>query len=314
MLRTSRFFPEADDDPRVAAAYDVANAQVNELLYRRVDIEDVVSAHLLALEKAPALGFARFIVSATTPFSRDDARGAARGRGGGGAPPVPRLRGALRQARLAHVPVDRSRLRQPRRASPSSAGGRNTTSAARSTVLAAGQDFRSPLAQAVGVKGYHGGLTAGGSPRRRGFAAPGENASLTGRGALGACEQGRVGVGAGRLTIGVYCGGSRCHARLRDGEGRSIAEARARAAISTSISTPRSPTVDAQIDAACAKAGPAAADRAELALGLGLAGLSSAADARARRGALRRLSPACAPPMTRSPAVSARTAAATARW
>ncbi len=73
VLRTSRFFPEADDDPRVSAAYDVANTQVNELLYRRVDIEDVVSAHLLALEKAPALGFGRYIVSATTPFTPDDA-------------------------------------------------------------------------------------------------------------------------------------------------------------------------------------------------------------------------------------------------
>ena len=73
VLRTSRFFPEADDDPRIRVAYDVANTQVNELLYRRIDIEDVVSAHLLAAENAPALGFARYIVSATTPFSRDDA-------------------------------------------------------------------------------------------------------------------------------------------------------------------------------------------------------------------------------------------------
>jgi hypothetical protein len=42
------------------------------MLYRRVDIEDVVSAHLLALEKAKDIGFGRYIVSATTPFSRDD--------------------------------------------------------------------------------------------------------------------------------------------------------------------------------------------------------------------------------------------------
>ena len=31
--------------------------KVNEFLYRRVDIEDVVDAHLLALERAPAIGF-----------------------------------------------------------------------------------------------------------------------------------------------------------------------------------------------------------------------------------------------------------------
>jgi nucleoside-diphosphate-sugar epimerase len=52
VLRTSRFFPEADDDDAISASYEIANVQANELLYRRVDIEDVVSAHLLAVEKA----------------------------------------------------------------------------------------------------------------------------------------------------------------------------------------------------------------------------------------------------------------------
>ncbi|MFZ0759343.1 MAG: hypothetical protein WAM69_05270 [Candidatus Sulfotelmatobacter sp.] len=32
----------------------------------------MVSAHLLAIERAPAIGFGRYIVSATTPFTRDD--------------------------------------------------------------------------------------------------------------------------------------------------------------------------------------------------------------------------------------------------
>jgi UDP-glucose 4-epimerase len=72
ILRTSRFFPEADDRDEIRAAYEDANLKVNELLYRRVDIEDVVSAHRLALGKAPELGFGRYIISATTPFSRDD--------------------------------------------------------------------------------------------------------------------------------------------------------------------------------------------------------------------------------------------------
>jgi len=39
------------------------------LLYRRVDLEDVVSAHLLAIEKAPSIGFDRYIISATTPYT-----------------------------------------------------------------------------------------------------------------------------------------------------------------------------------------------------------------------------------------------------
>jgi UDP-glucose 4-epimerase len=72
ILRTSRFFPEADDRDELRAAYDDANLKVNELLYRRVDLEDVVSAHRLALERAPAVGFGRYIISATTPFTRED--------------------------------------------------------------------------------------------------------------------------------------------------------------------------------------------------------------------------------------------------
>ena len=72
ILRTSRFFPEADDRDEVRSVYADLNLKVNELLYRRVDIEDVVSAHLLALERAPAIGFGRYIISATSPFTRDD--------------------------------------------------------------------------------------------------------------------------------------------------------------------------------------------------------------------------------------------------
>ena len=72
ILRTSRFFPEEQDDAKARALHSTENAQTNEFLYRRVDIEDVVSAHLLAAEKAGALGFGRYIISAPTPFGRDD--------------------------------------------------------------------------------------------------------------------------------------------------------------------------------------------------------------------------------------------------
>lgn len=72
VLRTSRFFPEEDDRREVRAEFPAANAKVNELLYRRGDIQDMVAAHRLALERAPALGFGRYIVSATTPFTRED--------------------------------------------------------------------------------------------------------------------------------------------------------------------------------------------------------------------------------------------------
>jgi UDP-glucose 4-epimerase len=72
ILRAARFFPEPDDDDDMRDAYSDANVKANEYLYRRVDIEDVVNAHLLALDRAPAIGFARYIVSATTPFARHD--------------------------------------------------------------------------------------------------------------------------------------------------------------------------------------------------------------------------------------------------
>ncbi len=72
ILRTSRFFPEPDDRDEVRSAYEDMNIKVNELLYRRVDLEDVVAAHQLALERAPEIGFGRYVISATTPFTPED--------------------------------------------------------------------------------------------------------------------------------------------------------------------------------------------------------------------------------------------------
>lgn len=72
ILRTSRFFPEPDDRKETRDGYADLNAKANEFLYRRADIEDIVKAHLLALDKAGAIGFRRYIISATTPFTRDD--------------------------------------------------------------------------------------------------------------------------------------------------------------------------------------------------------------------------------------------------
>lgn len=72
VLRTSRFFPEEDDHKEMRQTYQDGNIKANEFLYRRVDLEDVVSAHLLAIEKAPTIGFDRYIISATNPFTPDD--------------------------------------------------------------------------------------------------------------------------------------------------------------------------------------------------------------------------------------------------
>lgn len=154
VLRTSRFFPEPDDRDEVRDAYDDANVKANEYLYRRVDIEDVVSAHLSALTEAPRIGFDRFIVSATTPFTRDDLT-ALHGRAG---EVVARLfpdqpaEYARRGWRMFDE-VDRVYVNDKAR---ETLGWRPRYDFAHVlSCLAEDEDFRSPLARAIGAKGYH---------------------------------------------------------------------------------------------------------------------------------------------------------------
>lgn len=71
VLRTSRFFLEADDDAELRRRFDDLNLKTNEFLYRRLDLADAVEAHILAAERAASIGFGRYIVSATTPFARE---------------------------------------------------------------------------------------------------------------------------------------------------------------------------------------------------------------------------------------------------
>ena len=59
VLRTSRFFPEPDDSPAKRNAFVDANVTVNEFRYRRADVQDIVDAHLLAIERAPPIGCGR---------------------------------------------------------------------------------------------------------------------------------------------------------------------------------------------------------------------------------------------------------------
>jgi UDP-glucose 4-epimerase len=73
ILRTSRFFPE-EDDMAHAIVQSGENTKANEFLFRRLSVEDAAEAHVVALAKAREIGFDTFIVSATTPFSRDDCR------------------------------------------------------------------------------------------------------------------------------------------------------------------------------------------------------------------------------------------------
>jgi nucleoside-diphosphate-sugar epimerase len=70
VLRTARFFTEDDDTNRQLCG---PNLKANELLHRRLTVEDAASAHVAALEHAPLLGIDTFVISAPTPFVRSDA-------------------------------------------------------------------------------------------------------------------------------------------------------------------------------------------------------------------------------------------------
>ncbi|CAI7665124.1 unnamed protein product [Penicillium pancosmium] len=71
VLRTSRFFPEEDDDEDRRAAMSDENLKVLELAYRRVDIEDIVGATVCAMARARGIRWGKYIISAPPPFSHD---------------------------------------------------------------------------------------------------------------------------------------------------------------------------------------------------------------------------------------------------
>ncbi|KAE8162929.1 hypothetical protein BDV40DRAFT_264274 [Aspergillus tamarii] len=71
VLRTSRFFPEEDDDEDRRAAMSDENLKVLELAYRRCDIEDIVSASVCAMRKAKNIRWGKYIISAPPPFNHD---------------------------------------------------------------------------------------------------------------------------------------------------------------------------------------------------------------------------------------------------
>ncbi|ATU91347.1 NAD-dependent epimerase/dehydratase family protein [Phyllobacterium zundukense] len=154
VLRTSRFFPEEDDDRHVRNGFADDNIKLNEFLYRRVDIEDIVSAHLLAAEKAPVLGFRCYIISATTPFTPDD---------------LPDLRADAPRAVQRHIPEYEAEFARRGWKMLPSIDRVYVNERARNELgwqpkydfrflierLAEGKDMRSPLAQQIGSKGYH---------------------------------------------------------------------------------------------------------------------------------------------------------------
>jgi len=154
VLKTSRFFPEEDDDAVARSLHSLDNSQANELLHRRADIGDVVEAHLLAVRHARRIGFGRYIVSATTPFTRGD---------------LPMLREdaaavlqrlfpeaeALYAARGWTLPRQLDRVYVNELARHDLGWQPRHDFAHVLRCLREGRDFRSQLARDVGSKGYH---------------------------------------------------------------------------------------------------------------------------------------------------------------
>jgi nucleoside-diphosphate-sugar epimerase len=154
ILRTSRFFPDADDDKGMRDLYADDNLKANEFLFRRVELQDAVDAHLLAAERARTLGFGRYIISATTPFLAED---------------LAELRAGAQQVVSRRVPGYEAEFeRRGWRMFPSISRVYVNERARRDLGwrpnydfgyviqrLKANDDLRSPLARAIGSKGYH---------------------------------------------------------------------------------------------------------------------------------------------------------------
>jgi UDP-glucose 4-epimerase len=156
VLRTSRFFPEGDDRDEIRTAFDDLNVKVNELLYRRVDLQDVVDAHRVALARGPEIGFGRFIVSATTPFESGDLSELRTD-----APSVVRRYFPDYEAIYAErgwrmfPTIDRVYVNSRARSALGWAPRYDFSHALER--VKAGEDPFSPLAETVGARGYHAG-------------------------------------------------------------------------------------------------------------------------------------------------------------
>ena len=151
-----------------------ANAQANELLYRRADIEDIVAAHVSAEARLsdPGFrqekGFRRYIISARTPFQPGDC-GPLRANA---AEVVRRLfpgSEALYEKRQWELLPSMDRVYDSSLAINELGWQPRYDFQHVLDCLKQGTDFRSPLAREVGSKGYHSEAFAGGPyPVQRG--------------------------------------------------------------------------------------------------------------------------------------------------
>jgi UDP-glucose 4-epimerase len=154
VLKTSRFFPEIDDSKKQRDSFDDANLKVNELLFRRADIADMVSAHLLAVEKASDIGFDRFIISGPTPFQRNDAAELGKNAGAVLERYLPQYKTEYQRRGWKMFPsidrvYDSSHAQQVLGWQPAYTFERALQA------LSNDADYRSPLTHEIGKKGYH---------------------------------------------------------------------------------------------------------------------------------------------------------------
>lgn len=154
ILKTSRFFPEIDDDADTRRRFEDSNGKANEFLFRRVEIQDVVDAHEVAMQRAATVGFGRFIISATTPFRREDLAELGRDAPAVLRRYVPEYVEEYARRKWAMFPtIDRvysnERARRELGWQPRYDFARVIAS------LKAGESFVSPLARSIGKKGYH---------------------------------------------------------------------------------------------------------------------------------------------------------------
>ncbi|KAI7775037.1 hypothetical protein LA080_007463 [Diaporthe eres] len=163
VLRTSRFFPEEDDDDARRAAMDGDNLKVCELAYRRVDVADVVAACVCALRKAAEgeVRWGKYIVSAPTPFERDEETlGLLNSDGGEEATAalmercVPGCGGVFAQRGWKHLSrIDR--VYDSSKAVGELGWEPQFTFQAVIKKIPRGEDWRSELTHVVGQRGYH---------------------------------------------------------------------------------------------------------------------------------------------------------------
>lgn len=154
ILQTSRFFLEEDDDPKMRGSYIDDNIKVNELLYRRCDIQDVVDAHLLAMDQAENIGFDTFIISAKSFLEKSDLSNLIED-----APAVILSKCPAYLSIYKHLDWKMfpsiTRVYQSGKAQKILNWHPKYDFEFALTCLLEEKDYKSPLAKAVGIKGYH---------------------------------------------------------------------------------------------------------------------------------------------------------------